>query len=146
MTTNPNSNFTRRMRSLVSAFLLVATGAFTLTRIVAAAGAMGGRDRVEGQCTPILLLVEAFDTVTPPILPTGWSSTMWVTSNSGVPMPPADTFPNAAFVNDPATISFFRQTYLFFKTAAQCGCLSATTSTYRMGLMVLCLKSALMMA
>jgi hypothetical protein len=28
-----------------------------------------------------------------------------VTSNSGVPTPPADTLPNAAFVDDPATIS-----------------------------------------
>jgi hypothetical protein len=28
-----------------------------------------------------------------------------VTSNSGVPTPPADTPPNAAFVDDPATIS-----------------------------------------
>ena len=43
--------------------------------------------------------------MTPPALPTGWSSTTWVTSNSGVPTPPADTLPNAVFVDDPATIS-----------------------------------------
>ncbi len=30
---------------------------------------------------------------------------MWVTSNSGVPSPPADTLPNAAFIDDPGVIS-----------------------------------------
>ncbi len=70
-----------------------------------AAEAMDGNDRVAGQCDPRLLLLEFFDGVTPPALPTGWSSTTWVTSNSGVPAPPADTPPNAAFVDDPATIS-----------------------------------------
>ena len=62
-------------------------------------------DRVETRCEPILLLLEFFDRVTPPALPAGWSSTTWVTSNSGVPTPPANTLPNAAFVDDPATIS-----------------------------------------
>ena len=66
---------------------------------------MSGSDRVDGQCHPFSLLTECFDGVTPPALPTGWSSTTWVTSNSGVPMPPADTPPNAVFVDDPATIS-----------------------------------------
>jgi len=66
---------------------------------------MDGSDRVHGQCEPILLLSEFFDGVTPPALPTGWSSMTWVTSNSGVPMPPADTLPNAVFIDDPATIS-----------------------------------------
>ena len=46
---------------------------------------------------------ENFDNVTPPALPTGWLATstlrprpLWVTSNSGVPSPPADTPPNSA--------------------------------------------------
>lgn len=56
-------------------------------------------------CQPISILVEFFDTVTPGALPSGWSSITWVTSSSGVPTPPADTPPNAAFVDDPATIS-----------------------------------------
>jgi hypothetical protein len=51
--------------------------------------------------------------VTPPTLPAGWVATnainpdaiLWVTSNSGVPMPTADSAPNAAFINDPATVS-----------------------------------------
>jgi hypothetical protein len=30
---------------------------------------------------------------------------LWVASNSGVPLPPADTLPNAAFVDDPAVLS-----------------------------------------
>jgi hypothetical protein len=55
---------------------------------------------------------EDFDDVTPPALPADWIATnaqgpppLWVTSNSGVPMPPADTPPNAAFIDDPAVVS-----------------------------------------
>ena len=88
---------------LVCCLFLVAAAAVGLARI--AAEAADGSDWVDGQCNPILLLLEFFDGVTPPALPTGWSSTTWVTSNSGVPTPPADTLPNAVFVDDPATIS-----------------------------------------
>ena len=91
-----------RLRLIICLFL-VATAVVWLERI--AAGAADGSNRIDGQCNPILLVLEFFDGVTPPALPTGWSSTTWVTSNSGVPMPPADTPPNAAFVDDPATIS-----------------------------------------
>ena len=64
-------------------------------------------------CTPVLLLIETFDNVTPPQLPPGWIAinaidpdrVPWVTSNSGGPLPPADSPPNAAFVNDPSAIS-----------------------------------------
>ena len=55
---------------------------------------------------------ENFDGVVPPALPPGWLATnaqgpppLWVASNSGVPMPPADTAPNAALVDDPAVFS-----------------------------------------
>jgi cell division septation protein DedD len=55
---------------------------------------------------------EHFDNVTPPGLPPDWTATnaqgpppLWVTSDSGVPMPPADTPPNAAFIDDPAVVS-----------------------------------------
>ena len=58
------------------------------------------------------LLDENFDGVTPPALPPGWLATnaqgpppLWVTSNSGVPMPPAYSPPNAAFIDDPAVVS-----------------------------------------
>ncbi len=66
---------------------------------------------------PQAICAENFDAVTPPNLPTGWTATTaidcagtpnsdpWVTSNAGTPAPPADTPPNAAFVNDPNCIS-----------------------------------------
>ena len=53
-----------------------------------------------------------FDYVTPPILPPGWLATnaqgpppLWVSSDSGVPMPAADTLPIALFVDDPGVVS-----------------------------------------
>ena len=55
---------------------------------------------------------ENFDDVSPPALPQDWIATnaqgpppLWVTSNSGVPIPPADTLPNAAFIDDPEVVS-----------------------------------------
>jgi len=52
-------------------------------------------------CSGLVTLSENFDGVTPPALPTDWLATnalgpppLWVTSNSGVPVPPADTPPN----------------------------------------------------
>jgi hypothetical protein len=55
---------------------------------------------------------ENFDFLTPPALPPDWLATnaqgpppLWVTSDSGVPTPPADTLPNAAFIDDPAVVS-----------------------------------------
>ena len=67
------------------------------------------------QCFPCWTLEmtnETFDNVTPPALPPDWVATngqgpppLWMTSDSGVPMPPADTPPNAAFIDDPAVVS-----------------------------------------
>lgn len=55
---------------------------------------------------------ENFDAVPAPMLPPGWVATnaqgpppLWETSNSGLPSPPADTLPNAAFVDDPPVVS-----------------------------------------
>jgi hypothetical protein len=84
--------------------LLVAPIVMALAGIGAAVVA-GGGFRLLAQCDPVVIYVEFFDSVTPPALPPGWSSTTWVTSNSGVPLPPAETLPNAAFVDDPAMIS-----------------------------------------
>jgi Beta-propeller repeat len=61
----------------------------------------------------ITILNEDFDGVTPPTLPAGWTATnaidpdgiLWQTSNAGLPSPPADSPPNAAWVNDPAVVS-----------------------------------------
>ena len=89
---------------LISWLFLVAAGVVGLARS-GTAEVMDGSNRVDGQCDPIFLALEFFDGVTPPALPTGWSSTTWVTSNSGVPPPPADTLPNAAVVDDPSTTS-----------------------------------------
>jgi hypothetical protein len=58
-------------------------------------------------------LDEKFDAVTPPALPAFWTAingidpdgVLWQTSASGLPSPPSDTAPNAAWVNDPAFIS-----------------------------------------
>jgi hypothetical protein len=64
--------------------------------------------------TPIACsLFENFDNVTPPALPPGSiagnvidpDGIFWQTSNSGFPMPTADSPPNAAWVNDPAMVS-----------------------------------------
>ena len=64
---------------------------------------------------------ESFDGVLPPSLPPKWTARnaqgpppLWVTSNSGVPMPPADTPPNAAFIDDPAVVSDKRLDSLSF--------------------------------
>lgn len=61
----------------------------------------------------ITVLDEGFDKVIPPSLPPLWTATngidpdgiLWQTSNSGLPNPPYDTPPNAAWVNDPPEIS-----------------------------------------
>src|SRR6266436_896428 len=57
-------------------------------------------------------LSENFDGVTPPTLPPGWVATnaqgpppLWVTSNSGLPMPPVYSPPNAAYIDDPDVVS-----------------------------------------
>ena len=63
-------------------------------------------------CFQPVELGEHFDNVTPPALPPDWIAAnaqgpppLWVTSDSGVPMPPADTLPNAAFIDDPGVVS-----------------------------------------
>jgi hypothetical protein len=63
-------------------------------------------------CWDLQTFSENFDGVVPPALPPDWLATnaqgpppLWVTSDSGVPMPAADTFPNAAFTDDPAVVS-----------------------------------------
>ena len=64
--------------------------------------------------TPIpCQVLQDFDGVTPPALPTGWAASngsspdgvFWQTSHSGLPSPPADSPPNAAWVNDPDATS-----------------------------------------
>ena len=75
---------------------------------------------------------ENFDSELPPSLPPKWTATnaqgpppLWVTSNSGVPMPPADTPPNAAFIDDPAVVSDKRLDSLSFSFFEGC-CVTLT--------------------
>src|SRR5215472_11489894 len=89
-----------RTRSLLVACLSLIVGA-----AVVAAETNNGNPRLDLPCQPFSLVTEFFDGVTPPALPNGWSSTTWVTSNSGVPVPSAETLPNAVFVDDPATVT-----------------------------------------
>lgn len=63
-------------------------------------------------CWQFVTQDENFDSVMPPALPPDWLATnaqgpppLWVTSNSGVPMPPADSFPNALYIDDPPVVS-----------------------------------------
>src|SRR4029453_10230965 len=104
MMTNLKSRFARSCMRLGLCLLIIAAAASGLARI-ALAVAIDGSDQSDVQCDPILLLLEGFKSVPPPVLPAGCSSPTWVTSNSGVPTPPADTLPNAALIDDPATIS-----------------------------------------
>src|SRR4030095_10358901 len=61
----------------------------------------------------ITVLAENFDFVTPPALPVGWAATngidpdgiLWQSSSRGLPAPPADSLPNAVWVNGPAVVS-----------------------------------------
>jgi hypothetical protein len=92
-----------RLRLIFHLFLVAAPAVVPAS--IVTASTIDESDRLDGPCEPILLLSEFFDGVTPPALPVRWSSTTWVTSNSGVPTPPADTLPNAVFVDDPGTIS-----------------------------------------
>ena len=87
----------------------------------AADGVQIGRVSVDGptptpQPCPLCWIprarTENFDGLTPPVLPGGWLATnalgpppLWVTSNSGLPIPPADSPPNALFIDDPAVVS-----------------------------------------
>ena len=65
-------------------------------------------DAATASCqSPTTTYAENFDGVTPPALPTGWTAAntlgdppLWTTSNSGMPTPPADSPPNAAYIDD----------------------------------------------
>ena len=77
------------------------------------------------RCSGSIVLRENFDDVSPPTLPSDWLATnvlgpppLWVTSNNGVPAPPADTPPNAALIDDPAVSSDKRLDSFHFPLAA----------------------------
>ncbi len=115
-----------RWRAVVSFFLLLAAfsalaGAIAAPRTIAqrVVYGRGGPDVLGPTPTPrpchgflFTLLDENFDSLIPPALHPGWLATnalgpppLWVTSDSGVPMPPADSPPNATFIDDPGVVS-----------------------------------------
>ena len=67
----------------------------------------------DGACQPVQILSDSFDGVTPPALEPGWTvinaidpdGIFWQTSDTGLPFPPADSLPNAAWVNEPSVVS-----------------------------------------
>jgi len=108
-----------RLRNVVLLLLLIAGVAVAPTE----AQDSGGGPRPP--CSGLVTLSESFDSLTPPALPTDWLATnalgpppLWVTLNSGVPVPLADTTPNAAFIDDPAVVSDKRLDSLHFPVAA----------------------------
>src|SRR4029077_11858112 len=127
-----------RLRPILCLLLFVAAGVAIAGVIGSSRGVAG---RTDGSASPLAAVEvpaapapscsppcslpvgfsENFDNVTPPALPPGWLATnalgpppMWVTSNSGVPSPPADSPPNAAFIDDPAVVSDKRLDSLAF--------------------------------
>jgi len=71
-----------------------------------------------------VVLDQNFDNVSPPALPPDWLATnalgmppLSITSNSGIPNPPADTLPDAAFIDDSAVVSDKRLDSLHFPLA-----------------------------
>jgi hypothetical protein len=99
-----------RLQNFLLLLVLIAAGiaAFANSRTAAETPRTGRC----GPCFGLGTSIENFDSVTPPTLPQGWLATialgpppLWATSNNGVPSPPADTAPNAAFIDDPAVVS-----------------------------------------
>ncbi len=132
--TNPKNAFRRsRLQNVLCSLFFVAAGIAVVGEIGSfraiaqrAHGSTSPEDDSWGQtelpaaaipapppCVVITALDEKFDAVTPPALPPFWTAingidpdgVFWQTSASGLPSPPADTAPNAAWVNDPAFIS-----------------------------------------
>src|SRR5437762_2504410 len=66
-----------------------------------------------GPCRMPVVLDQNFDNVSPPL----GMPPLWVTSNSGIPNPPPDTLPDAAFIDDSAVVSDKRLDSLHFPLA-----------------------------
>ena len=112
-----------RLRNFILFMLLIAGAIATGPRVA------GIRPR-PGRCPPcagLVTSIENFDSVTVPALPIQWLATnalgpppLWVTSNTGQPSPPADTPPNAAFIDDPDVISDKRLDSMLFSFFEGC--------------------------
>lgn len=128
MISNLKCTFLRlRLRHILCLLFFVAAG-ITVSVTIGSSRAIDERAAAppaSSSCSPPCWvpvgLRENFDTVTPPALPPDWLATnvqgpppLWVTSDSGVPIPTADTLPNAAFIDDPAVASDKRLDSLAF--------------------------------
>jgi hypothetical protein len=116
-----------RIRNIFCSLFFGAAGIAALSAI-SSSRAMAQRDATRRStpscpppCSMPVGLSESFDNVSPPALPPDWLATnalgpppLWVTSNAGVPLPPADTWPNAASIDDPAVVSDKRLDSLAF--------------------------------
>jgi hypothetical protein len=121
MITNLNRTFPTRALWIVIGLVLLIAAAIAVRPTLA---------QSRGRCPSCFSLVtggENFDTVTPPALPQDWLATnalgpppLWVSSNSGLPGPPADTLPNAAFIDDPAVVSDKRLDSMFLSFFEGC--------------------------
>ena len=112
-----------RLRSFILLVLLIAAA-------IASGPMVAGIRPRRGRCPPcagLMATIENFDSVIVPALPLPWLATnalgpppLWVTSNSGVPSPPADTPPNAAFIDDPDVVSDKRLDSMLFSFFEGC--------------------------
>lgn len=112
-----------RLRNVLLLLLLITVG-------IAIGPMIAGIRPPHGRCPPCAgfsTSIENFDSVTPPALPPSWLATnalgpppFWVTSNSGLPMPAADTPPNAAFIDDPNVVSDKRLDSMLFSFFEGC--------------------------
>lgn len=116
-----------RIRNIFCSLFFVAAGIAALSAIsssrAVAQRAATSQSTLSCQppCSMPVGLSENFDSVSPPALPPDWLATnflgpppLWVTSNAGVPIPPADTSPDAASIDDPAVVSDKRLDSLAF--------------------------------
>lgn len=112
-----------RLRNFILLLLLVAAA-------IAIGPTVAGIRTRPGRCPPCAVFmtsIENFDNVTAPALPMSWLATnalgpppLWVTSNTGLPSPPADTLPNAAFIDDPDAVSDKRLDSMLFSFFESC--------------------------
>ena len=125
MIRNPRHTFAPTRLSGVLCFLLLIAAGIAIVAIHPTAAEI--RRSQCPACFSLRTFGENFDELTPPALPVGWLATnaqgpspLWVTSDSGLPTPPADTPPNAAFIDDPADVSDKRLDSLSFSFFEGC--------------------------
>ena len=124
MVKNPKHTLqSTRLRNFILLLLLVGAA-------IAIGPTVAGIRSRPGRCPPcagLVTSIENFDSLTAQALPMQWLATnalgpppLWVTSNTGLPSPPSDTLPNAAFTDDPDTLSDKRLDSMLFSFFEGC--------------------------